>query len=754
VSNSINFDVKFNIVGDKIQATINNMNAGFIKVDKAVVGINNSFNNTVNSMNGGIKRIAFSSLLDQIDRVTSGLNSMAQPGLQFSSSLADLSAITGVTGKKLDELGAKARASAQEFGGTAAESIESYKVILSRLGPDIAKVPQALSGMEKNVRILSKTMGGDAMAATDALTTSMLQYGVDLSNPITAQKEMTRMMNIMAAGAKEGAAEVPGITQALKVSGVQAKQSKLTFEELNAALQAMAAGGKEGEQAGTGLRNILGKMAGVDIIPKEAADKLKALGVNMNIVSDTSLPFTARLRELKKAQGDATIMAQVFGVENAASANILLDSVDAQDKLRQKITGTNTAFEQAAIVMDSPEQKMKKLQATVDNFKISLFNATGGMMGYLGIFGSMARDFTSLIPIVQGVSSAVMFLTSKEKLQNFWLDVLIAKEAIMKKGKIALAFVTGLFTGAITTQIIAQKAQAFWTGAVSGVTKLLTGAQTALNAAMLANPIGLIIVAIVALIALIVACIKKYEEWGAAILLMMGPIGLVINAIMALKRNWESVKQAFTAGGILGGLKRIGIVLLDAVLYPVQQLLKLLSKIPGMAHLAGKGVDKIADMRKKLNLVDDPAKASGIASAKINAPSKKVSSFNTESEIQAEIQRLEGIKAKKAIGSEGYKYLQKKITDLQKKLNPTTFTPDGLGLGGDPKGGGTGKATATNEAIATGGVKQTTINLNFKNVVESLVVRATDLQNSADQIEQQVGDALLRALGIAVTNVG
>lgn len=753
MATSVDFNIKFNIDGNKLQATINGVNAGFVKVDEAI-------NKATGSMNK-FRALNFNAMVGAIENVSNALSSIAQPGLQYSSSLADLSAITGVTGKKLDELGAKARASAQEFGGTASESLESYKVILSRLGPDIAKVPQALSGMEKNVRILSKTMGGDAMAATDALTTSMLQYGVDLSNPITAQKEMTRMMNIMAAGAKEGAAEVPGITQALKVSGVQAKQSKLTFEELNAALQAMAAGGKEGEQAGTGLRNILGKMAGADIIPKEAAEKLKALGVNMNIVSDTSLPFTTRLRELKKAQGDATIMAQVFGVENAASANILLDSVDAQDKLRQKITGTNTAFEQAAIAMKTPEAQMKKLQAQVDNFKISIFNASGGMIGYLGVIGNVARDIASLQPIymmlsssVSFLGSAVSFLTSKEKLQNFWLDVLIAKEAIMNKSKVAIAFVTGLFTGAITAQTIAQKAQAFWTGAVTGVTKLLTGAQTALNAAMLANPIGLIIIAIVALIALIVACIKKYEEWGAAILLIMGPIGWVINGIMALKRNWESVKQAFTAGGILGGLKRIGIVLLDAVLYPVQQLLKLLSKIPGMAHLAGKGVDKIADIRKKLNLVDDPAKASGIASAKINAPMAKVNPLNTEESIQAEIQRLTGFRSKKAIDSKGYKYLTSKIEALQKKLNPTTFTPDGLGLGGDPKGGGTGKATATNEAIATGGVKQTTINLNFKNVVESLVVRATDLQNSADQIEQQMGDALLRALGMAVTTAG
>jgi hypothetical protein len=51
----------------------------------------------------------------------------------------------------------------------------------------------------------------------------------------------------------------------------------------------------------------------------------------MTIVSDKSLPFTARLKELSKASGDATVMAQVFGVENETSAKILSNSISAQD---------------------------------------------------------------------------------------------------------------------------------------------------------------------------------------------------------------------------------------------------------------------------------------------------------------------------------------------------------------------------------------------------------------------------------------
>lgn len=135
------------------------------------------------------------------------------------------------------------------------------------------------------------------------------------------------------------------------------------------------------------------------------------------------------------------------------------------------------------------------------------------------------------------------------------------------------------------------------------VTKLWAGAQTLLNTVMALNPIGLVVAAIVALVAIVVIAIKKYNEWGAALLAFLGPVGLVINAFKSLYDHWESIKKAFQTDGIIGGLKRIGIVLLDALLKPLQQVLEMASKIPGMGNLAGNGAKSIEALRKKLDLV-------------------------------------------------------------------------------------------------------------------------------------------------------
>lgn len=113
----------------------------------------------------------------------------------------------------------------------------------------------------ESVNVLSKTMEGDIKGATDAITTSMLQFQVDLSNPIKAADESRRMINVMAAGAKEGAAEIPQISESLVQAGVSAKLANLSFEETNAAIQAMAEGGKYGSEAGVAIRNVITNMS-------------------------------------------------------------------------------------------------------------------------------------------------------------------------------------------------------------------------------------------------------------------------------------------------------------------------------------------------------------------------------------------------------------------------------------------------------------------------------------------------------------
>jgi TP901 family phage tail tape measure protein len=460
MSNTLSYVIQINENFDKVNASFNkfnnNVHTGIDKVQKQLNGLR------------------LNNLIQNISSAADGLNSLNDPGIKLSSNLADLSAITGATGDKLKEIEGYARQNAKTFGGSAAEGVEAYKLILSQLTPEIAKQPKALEAMGNSVSTLSKTMGGDTVAATEVLTTAMNQYQVSLVDPIRASKDMSSMMNIMAASAKEGSAELPQIKSALEQSGLAAKTANVSFAETNAAIQVLDKNGKKGAEGGVALRNVLATLSEGRFLPKDVKAELKAAQIDVNALGDRSKTLKERLEPLKKIMGDQALVTKLFGKENNAAAIALISGTNEMGRLTGAVQNTKTAYEQAAIIMESPLEKNKRLQAQVDDFKITLFNSTSGWMGYANVLGNTARDFSNLMPIFQGAGKVFSTITSATKLQ------------------------------------------ALWTGIVTGATSLWTGVQMAFNAVMALNPITWIVLGVITLVAAITWVVSKTEGWGQA----------------------------------------------------------------------------------------------------------------------------------------------------------------------------------------------------------------------------------------------
>lgn len=153
----------------------------------------------------------------------------------------------------------------------------------------------------------------------------------------------------------------------------------------------------------------------------------------------------------------------------------------------------------------------------------------------------------------------------------------------------AYSLATGLF--AIATKVataaslgtrVGLAALAIQTAVTSAVTKAAAAAQWLLNAAMLANPIGLVVLAIVALVAAFVIAYKKSEtfrniidkSWAAIkkatvtvfdfikkhiktimigiLVALTGPLGL---AVLLVVKNWNRIKAATSA--VWNGIKAV-----------------------------------------------------------------------------------------------------------------------------------------------------------------------------------------------------
>lgn len=536
MDNTINFNIQFNALGDnKIMATIQGINAQINGVSQSVQIAGNNINNSFNGIRESIKRISFTNVLDQIDRVTTGLDSVSQPGLKLSSNMADLSAITGVTGEKLKEIEGYARDSAKVFGVDAANGVESYKLILSQLSPEIAKQPSALKSMGESVSYLSKTMGGDTKAATEVLTTAMNQFQVSTIDPIKASKEMATMMNIMGAAAKEGSAELPQIKAALENSGMAAKSAGVSFAETNAAIQVLDKAGKKGSEGGIALRNIMSKLGQGRFIPKDTKIELEKAGIDINRLGDKSLTLAERMKPLKAIMKDGALVTKFFGEENSNAARALVDGISEQERLTKAIQGTNSVYEQAAIVMESPAEKSARLQAKIDDFKISLFNGTNGLLGYMGALGNVTRDMTNLAPAISIAGTVLGTLTSKKKLDLLWTDISIARMKVHTIVTNAWAFAQSVGASVVAFFSKATKASTISTALLTAGTSIATAAQWAWNVAMLANPTGLIIAGIVALIAVIAYLAYAFDGWGNA----------WDHTIKAAKLGWEGFVGTF-----------------------------------------------------------------------------------------------------------------------------------------------------------------------------------------------------------------
>lgn len=179
----------------------------------------------------------------------------------------------------------------------------------------------------------------------------------------------------------------------------------------------------------------------------------------------------------------------------------------------------------------------------------------------------------------------------------------------------------------------------------SAATKAAAAGQWLLNVAMNANPIGLIIAGVVALVALIVSAINHFDSWGSTILAFLGPIGMLISGIMMIRRHWDSIVEAFKSDGIIGGLKRIGIVLLDVLMHPLERILGWVGELTGW-EWAKDAAGSVSEFRKEMGLLSDEE----TKSKEVEQKSKPASDYDFAT-LGGDAPKLDGINNDKTKGA-------------------------------------------------------------------------------------------------------
>lgn len=326
----------------------------------------------------------FNQISELFDGAARSIQNMTAPGIEFEKNMADLSAITGIAGEELKGLGKTARNVGKQSGLGASGAVEAYKLLASQI--DVSKIGiDGLNKLQSETIKLAQASGMQLSDAANSMAGTINQFGLEAD-------QATRIINILAAGSKYGAAEIPELSQSFKVVGASASAAGLNVESTAGAIETLSKMNLKGAEAGTALRNILLKMQtelGVDLRVTKLSDALAALEPKMN---------------------DAAFMAKTFGAENIAAAQFLAANADMVDEMTQRVTNTNVAYEQAAINTDTVSHKMSKLSAWFDNVKISIFEATKPMLSYISATTQSLSGVAQMVPLITGLGAAFSWL--------------------------------------------------------------------------------------------------------------------------------------------------------------------------------------------------------------------------------------------------------------------------------------------------------------------------------------------------------
>lgn len=459
----VSFDIILNLKNN-VSGALVSVKKQFDAIDQAAEQAS-STTNRFGNLCSRLKMPDLNAFLGVAERLGGVLCELSQGGMSFGQSMADLSSITGIAGDDLKALGENARKVGQDSGLGAGTAARAYAILASQI--DVAVIGMSgLNNLQEKSVTLAQASGMSIDAAATSLAGTINQFGLSAN-------EAERVINVLAAGSKYGAAEIEELSQSFKVVGSAASAMGLTVEQSAGALEVLSKANLKGSEAGTALRNIILKLN-------------TELGVDL---SRTSL--STALDALKPRLTDAAYLSKLFGMENIAAAQYLIQNSTAVEEMTRKVTGTNVAQEQAAVRTDTTAHKMEILRAKVDDIKISFANSLGPMSAYASVIGENAVVLASFYQIGTGTIS----MLSKYHIA--------AKTAVVTQ--MAFNGILGLGQRALYVyqmQVLAARAAIVST----------TGATKLMNIAIAASPYILAAVAAVALGVAIYKIAKRSSE--------------------------------------------------------------------------------------------------------------------------------------------------------------------------------------------------------------------------------------------------
>lgn len=442
----------------------------------------------------------------------------------FESSMSNVQALSGATGSELEQLSdlAKEMGANTQFSASEAADALGYMALA---GWDTQQSMEALPG----VLNLAAASGMDLADASDMVTDYLSAFGEEAD-------QAGRMADVLAYAQAHSNTTTAGLGEAFKNCAANANAFGLDIEQTTALIGKLSDQGLKGSEAGTALsavfRDITQKMDKGNIVIGKTKVAVQDANGNYRAMTDILKDVENATNGMGDAEKNAALM-NTFTSDSLKALNILLQTGSGNisdfeaalressgsaeemaevmnDNLNGQITALKSALEGAAISIGEALLPMIKGLVSVLQEALNWFNGlsdgmkttivtVGLIVAAIGplllILGSIAGAIGNLLPVFSALGSGIHFVVTS----------LIHFRSTMQF--LRLVMVENLIP-AISS--VATSLGSILMSAFSTIAGIVTGtvipALSSLWAFMLANPITLIITAIVGLVAAFIYC--------------------------------------------------------------------------------------------------------------------------------------------------------------------------------------------------------------------------------------------------------
>ena len=466
---------------------------------------------------------------------------------------------------------------------------------------------------------LATAAGADLTTAVDIATDALGAFGLMTEDEKALEGNLNRLSDVMAKTTNMFNTDISGFFESAKMGAATFTSTGQSLEDFSAMVGVMASSSIKGSESGTQLRNMMLSLASPS---KTAAMALDRMGIKTTDAQGNFLNIIDILGQFEKGMkgmGDAekaAALTDIFGKRTVTGVTLLLaEGTEGLKKYSKELQNAGgTAANVAAAMRGSLANRIEVLKSALTElgFKfVDAFAAKGGKA-----IENLTATITNFDP-----APIIDFLTAAFTVISKIVGVLWKMRIII----ISLAIAWGVYKVAVIAAVVISNIM----GMVQAVQALVSAqqgmnvVQAIFNVLLTENPVGVIIVAIAALIAIIILCVKHWDDITAAmarcwdwvkknqeavlgiIAVFTGPFGFIISIVREFWDEWDRITQAFTNGGIIAGLKQIGATILSALLAPLQGVFELLGKIPGVGKHFENFATNIESFRNQIKGIDD-----------------------------------------------------------------------------------------------------------------------------------------------------